>query len=183
MGLNAGSEVEVGRALLLPMLVIRLVRTGRRNLAHYRLVVSEKRSKLRGRVVDLLGSYNPHRKAFSGVTREKVEDWVRKGAQVSDTAARLLNKEFGFNFPVKIKTKKPKKKQKEPPTSPASLPQESKDGEPPATETVPVGSGESSAEEESPSSSSDSSAAGEAREKKGESQSNSAPVVDGSGSS
>ncbi len=96
------------------MLVIRLVRLGRRNLAHYRLVVSEKRSKLRGRVVDLLGSFNPHTKAFSGVAKEKVEAWVKQGAQVSNSAARLLNKEFGFNFPVRIEIRKSKKKAEKP---------------------------------------------------------------------
>jgi len=93
------------------MLVIRLVRIGRRNLAHFRLVVSEKRSKLRGKVVDLLGSYNPHKKELSGVSKEKIEEWIKRGAQLSSSAARLLNKELGFNFPVVEKKKAPKEKE------------------------------------------------------------------------
>jgi small subunit ribosomal protein S16 len=92
------------------MLVIRLVRVGRRNLAHFRIVVSEKRSKLGGKVVDLLGSYNPHKKELTGVTKEKVEAWVKQGAQVSQRAALIFNSLLGFDFKVEQKQKAPKKK-------------------------------------------------------------------------
>ena len=75
------------------MLVIRFQRTGRRNVPTFRLVVAEKSRAAKGKVVEFLGHYlparNPHVFAFE---QDRIEHWLKIGAQPSDTAARLLAK-------------------------------------------------------------------------------------------
>lgn len=76
------------------MLKIKLSRTGRKNLASYRLVVAEKRSKMKGRVVDSLGSYNPHDPENKLIIdQQKYADWLKKGAQPTDTVRLLVTKQ------------------------------------------------------------------------------------------
>lgn len=75
------------------MLVIRLQRTGRKNLATYRLVAAEKARPVKGKFLEILGHYLPAQKeAVWKVNTERVTYWVSKGAIPSDTVARLLKK-------------------------------------------------------------------------------------------
>ncbi|MGE5557920.1 MAG: 30S ribosomal protein S16 [Bacillota bacterium] len=72
---------------------IRLNRIGAKKQPHYRLVVADSRSARDGRFIDILGYYNPITEPIEfKVDREKVLDWIKKGAQPSDTAKRLLEK-------------------------------------------------------------------------------------------
>ena len=72
------------------MLIIRLQRTGRRNLAEFRVVLTEhKRSAKTGNVLSVLGNYNPHTNTVT-VDAEAVKGWIAKGAQVSDTVHKLF---------------------------------------------------------------------------------------------
>lgn len=74
------------------MLAIRLQRRGRKAHAQYRVVVQDKdRTPTSGRVVFNLGSYNPHTKEAT-LNTEKAEFYLSNGAQPSDTAARILQK-------------------------------------------------------------------------------------------
>jgi small subunit ribosomal protein S16 len=77
-----------------PMLVIRLQRTGRKNLASYRLVVAEKARAVKGKFHEVLGYYLPMQnpKVFK-IDQEKVSAWISKGAIPSDTVARLLKRD------------------------------------------------------------------------------------------
>lgn len=76
------------------MLKIKLSRTGRKNLASYRLVVAEKRSKLNGKVIDSLGSYNPHDPQNKlAIDQEKYAEWLKKGAQPTQTVRLLVAKQ------------------------------------------------------------------------------------------
>jgi small subunit ribosomal protein S16 len=76
------------------MLVIRLQRTGRTNLATYRIVVAEKARAVKGKFLEIIGHYLPAQKnAVFSVDTERVEYWVSKGAVPSDTVARLLKKQ------------------------------------------------------------------------------------------
>ena len=89
------------------MLVIRMQRTGRRGLAHYRLVVQDARqAPSSGRTVALLGSYNPHTKNIQ-LDKEKAKSYLNNGAQPSERVALLL-KQQGIKLPkwVKKATKK-----------------------------------------------------------------------------
>lgn len=93
------------------MLVLRLVRTGRRNQPKFRLVAAEQGKKLDGKVVEILGHYEPAAGAKPFVfDKEKVQGWLSKGALPSNTVAKLLNKQ-GFDLPVHIYAEaKPRKK-------------------------------------------------------------------------
>jgi len=71
------------------MLAIRLQRTGRSGHAQFRVIVQEARlSPKSGKVVALLGSYNPHTKQAS-VIKDKAEFYLNHGAQPSPRVVRL----------------------------------------------------------------------------------------------
>ncbi len=93
------------------LLVLRLVRTGRRNQPKYRLVAAEQGEKLDGKVVEILGHYEPAAESKPFVfDKEKVQGWLSKGAMPSNTVAKLLNSQ-GFSLPVHLHAEaKPKKK-------------------------------------------------------------------------
>lgn len=75
------------------MLMIRLSRRGARKQPYYRVVVIEKERARDGRSVEVVGTYNPRTNPASvELKRERIDYWVSKGAQLSDTVGRLLSK-------------------------------------------------------------------------------------------
>src|SRR6478735_2356325 len=89
------------------MLVIRMQRTGRKGHAQFRVVVQDsRRTPTSGKVVALLGSYNPHTKTVQ-IDKEKAALYMSNGAQPSDRVARMLQSE-GVKLPdwVKLPTAK-----------------------------------------------------------------------------
>jgi len=92
------------------MLTIRFNRTGKRNRAHFRIVLQEHTIAPGGKHVEILGSYDPHLK--KGVFKEeRIKYWIGKGAQLSDSVHNLLVKQGivgGKKRPVKIHKKKEK---------------------------------------------------------------------------
>lgn len=75
------------------MLAIRMQRTGRKGHAMFRVVVQESRTTpTSGKVVALLGSYDPHAKT-AVLDKLKAETFLKNGAQPSDRAASLLKHE------------------------------------------------------------------------------------------
>lgn len=87
------------------MLVIRLQRTGRTNLAHYRLIVQDKRNHpKRGKVVAYVGTYNPYTKAVS-LDKDKLSLFLQNGAQPTNTVARLC-KSNGVKLPSWVSIEK-----------------------------------------------------------------------------
>lgn len=80
------------------MLVIRMQRTGRKGHAQFRVVVQDsRRTPTSGKVVALLGSYDPHTKTTT-LNKEKASFYLEHGAQPSDRVARLLQTE-GVKLP------------------------------------------------------------------------------------
>lgn len=76
------------------MLKIRLSRTGRKNAASYRLVVANQRDKRNGESLAILGYYDPKTKpATIVINKDETKDWLKKGAQPTDTARTLLVKQ------------------------------------------------------------------------------------------
>ncbi len=71
------------------MLVIRYNRTGRRNKPLFRLVVQEKAIAPGGRHIEVVGNWNPHKKE-GGFKKDRIEYWMGKGAQASDSVHNLL---------------------------------------------------------------------------------------------
>jgi len=74
------------------MLVIRFLRVGKKNQPSYRIVVTDKRKAARaGRFVEILGNYNPETKR-TNIKKDRVEYWIKNGAQPSDSIHNLLVK-------------------------------------------------------------------------------------------
>lgn len=73
------------------MVTIRLKRLGRKKTPFYRVVVVERRNSRAGRVLDTLGHYDPLPEAKQvTIDREKTQQWIARGAQLSDTVRTLL---------------------------------------------------------------------------------------------
>lgn len=72
---------------------IRLRRMGAKHQPSYRIVVADSRSPRDGRYIDQVGFYNPlTNPATITVDQEKAVDWLRKGAEPTETVAILLKK-------------------------------------------------------------------------------------------
>lgn len=71
------------------MLTIRLQRVGKKGQAYFRVAVTEHTKKPKGEALELLGSYDPHQKKLV-VKKEKIMEWISKGAQVSPTLNNLM---------------------------------------------------------------------------------------------
>jgi small subunit ribosomal protein S16 len=74
------------------MVKVRLYRTGARGKPSYRIVVMDQRKKRQGRVLELLGTYEPRGSGGIQYSEAALAKWVEKGAQVSDTVASLLRR-------------------------------------------------------------------------------------------
>ena len=73
------------------MLASRLMRTGAKKRPSYRIVVKEKQSKRDGACLENLGTYNPTREpAEIKLKADRVQYWISKGAQPTDTVRRLI---------------------------------------------------------------------------------------------
>ncbi len=72
------------------MLKIRLQRTGRKNSASFRMLVTESQNGPKsGKFLEILGSYNPaHDKPE--LKAERILHWIKNGAQPSPTVHNLL---------------------------------------------------------------------------------------------
>lgn len=73
------------------MLKIRLRRMGLRNRPTYRAVVIDSRKARDGEYLESVGHYDPRTKLLE-MKPERIEHWVSKGAQTSDTVGRLLSR-------------------------------------------------------------------------------------------
>lgn len=73
--------------------VIRMKRGGRSHKPYYRIVVMDSRTRTGGVEVESLGVYQPcaRPKPVIQVDLKKALDWLRKGAQPSDTARTVLS--------------------------------------------------------------------------------------------
>jgi small subunit ribosomal protein S16 len=75
------------------MLMVRLARIGAPKKPFYRVVVIEKERARNGRALEVVGLYNPRTSpATVDFKRDRIDYWVSKGAQLSDTVKRLLAK-------------------------------------------------------------------------------------------
>lgn len=73
------------------MVKIRLSRVGRNKTPIYRIVVADSRSPRDGKVIENIGRYNPREEpSLIEIDEQKARDWLAKGAQPTQTVARLL---------------------------------------------------------------------------------------------
>jgi small subunit ribosomal protein S16 len=70
---------------------IRLKRMGAKKKPFYRVVVSDSRSPRDGRFIDQVGTYNP-KSSDVKIDAEKIDRWLKRGAQPSQTVSNLLKK-------------------------------------------------------------------------------------------
>jgi small subunit ribosomal protein S16 len=70
---------------------IRLARAGAKKAPFYRIVVADSRSPRDGRFIEIIGRYNPRTQPSTVVLDvEKAKAWLGKGAEITETAAKLL---------------------------------------------------------------------------------------------
>ena len=73
------------------MLMIRMARFGAKKKPTYRLVVIEKERARDSRAVEVVGHYNPVASPKTvSLKHDRIDYWIKNGAQPSDTVARLL---------------------------------------------------------------------------------------------
>jgi small subunit ribosomal protein S16 len=73
------------------MVTIRLSRYGRKKAAFYRVVVVDAGKKTTGKYLEVVGTWNPIKKVKL-IDKDKVQAWVKKGATLSATVKKLLEK-------------------------------------------------------------------------------------------
>ena len=71
---------------------IRLKRMGAKGRPFYRVVIADSRVARDGKVIDQVGYYNPLNSEIK-LNEEAIIDWLKKGAQPTDTARNLLSKQ------------------------------------------------------------------------------------------
>ena len=72
---------------------IRLRREGALNRPYYKVVVADKRSPRDGKFIEMIGTYDPKKPGHNSTIKlDRVEYWISKGAQPSDTVRSLIKK-------------------------------------------------------------------------------------------
>jgi small subunit ribosomal protein S16 len=94
---------------------IRLMRLGKMRSPHYRVVVSDSRTKRDGRSIETIGKYHPKEDpSFIEIDNERALHWLRVGAQPTEAVEALLKvtgtwQQFkGLPAPEPMKVKEPK---------------------------------------------------------------------------
>jgi small subunit ribosomal protein S16 len=90
---------------------IRLSKLGKKHAPSYRVVVTKTRNKRDGAYIEILGHYNPsdHTKEFT-IDKKAYEEWVAKGAIVSDAVKKLVDGTYEY---IKYEPKKEEVKEEE----------------------------------------------------------------------
>ena len=72
---------------------IRLRREGGKNSPYYKVVVADKRSPRDGKFIEILGTYDPKKRGHNSTLKlDRIEHWISRGAQPSDTVRSLIKK-------------------------------------------------------------------------------------------
>ena len=75
------------------MVKIRLRRMGAKKAPYYRIIVADSRSPRDGRCIEEIGTYDRLTEpATIAVDAEKAQQWIKNGAQPTDTVKALLKK-------------------------------------------------------------------------------------------
>ena len=91
------------------MVKIRLKRLGAKKNPIYRIIVIDSREKREGKPICELGFYNPKKKELK-LDKTKALEWIKTGAQISDTTKYLIdNSDATGNLIKKVKKEEEKK--------------------------------------------------------------------------
>lgn len=88
---------------------IRLSRAGRKSVPMYRLVAVDSRTKRDGKVLANLGTYDALNGRIVQFHENLLTDWIKKGAQLTDSATklyRLFKKDGIYVAPVTQRVRK-----------------------------------------------------------------------------
>ena len=89
---------------------IRLARHGAKKAPFYRVVVADERRARNGRFIEIIGRYNPCvTPSAIEIDLERVDEWMGKGAQPTEAAAKLIAAARGDKA-APVKEAKPSKK-------------------------------------------------------------------------
>ena len=73
------------------MVKIRLQRQGKKKAPFYHIVVADSRTSRDGKIIEQIGTYDPMTKPSTIVlNKEKLEKWIKNGAQPTDTVKSLI---------------------------------------------------------------------------------------------
>ena len=72
---------------------IRLTRIGRKKKPFYRVIVADHESPRDGKFLEIVGTYDPLQDPVAvTLNTERINDWIGKGAEPSDTVRSLIKK-------------------------------------------------------------------------------------------
>src|SRR3954465_8625157 len=72
---------------------IRLRREGALNRPYYKVVVADSRSPRDGKFIEIIGTYDPKKTGHNSALKlDRIDHWISKGAQPSDTVRSLIKK-------------------------------------------------------------------------------------------
>ena len=72
---------------------IRLRREGALNRPYFKVVVADTRSPRDGKFIEIVGTYDPKKAGQNSTLKlDRIEHWISKGAQPSDTVRSLIKK-------------------------------------------------------------------------------------------
>ena len=115
---------------------IRLRREGALNRPYFKVVVTDKRSPRDGKFIEIVGTYDPKKPGMNSTLKlDRIEYWISKGAQASDTVRSLIKKNKN---PEAAAKKAAAAEAKKAAAKPAKAP--------PASESAPAAPSESPAE-------------------------------------
>lgn len=109
MGQVRGPQLAFAKSIVISSLIvirngdsnmvrIRLTRTGLKKQPSYRVVVADRDAKRDGRILELIGHYNPRTEPLTfKIQEERALYWLSVGAQPSDAVRRLLEKQGTMN--------------------------------------------------------------------------------------
>jgi small subunit ribosomal protein S16 len=102
---------------------IRLRREGSLNRPYFKVVVTDKRSPRDGKFIEIVGTYDPKKTGQNSTLKlDRIEHWISKGAQPSDTVRSLIKKTKNPEAAAKkAAAKAAKKPAPAPPPAPAPV--------------------------------------------------------------
>lgn len=71
---------------------LRLSRVGRKGIPFYRIVAIDSRKSRDGQALDILGTYNALNGEVINFNVNRIDSWIRKGAQMVNSVSRLYKK-------------------------------------------------------------------------------------------
>jgi len=137
------------------------------NRPYFKVVVTDKRSPRDGKFIEIVGTYDPKKRGMNSTLKlERIEYWISKGAQPSDTVRSLIKKnknpEAAATKAAAIEAKKAAKAKAAPKAeaapaapaaeAPAAAPAPAAEAPPPAPAPAPESAPATPAVEEKPAS-------------------------------